>query len=111
MPQAVSGATRSAKRKLKSAVDEQSPKRILVIGGTNFIGRPLVKELLHRGHEVHILHRKSRHPFSRRVHNLVADRNEAASVRKAVAATRFDAVYDNVYDWEHGTTAAQVEAT
>ncbi len=111
MPHAVSGATRSAKKKLRSTADEQSPKRILVIGGTNFIGRLLVKELLHRGHEVHILHRKSRHPFSKRVHNLIADRNEAASVRKAVAATRFDAVYDNVYDWEHGTTAAQVEAT
>jgi hypothetical protein len=24
---------------------------------------------------------------------------------------RFDVVYDNVYDWERGTTAAQVQAT
>jgi nucleoside-diphosphate-sugar epimerase len=41
----------------------------------------------------------------------VADRNDAAVVRKAVGATRFDVVYDNAYDWEHGTTGAQVEAT
>jgi nucleoside-diphosphate-sugar epimerase len=111
MPQSVAGATRSAKRKIRDAAGDNSSKRILVIGGTRFIGRFLVTELLHRGHEVYVLHRKSRHPFSKRVHNLVADRNDAATVRKAVAAIRFDAVYDNVYDWEHGTTASQVEAT
>ncbi len=103
-------AARSARKKVRDALDDISPKRILVIGGTHFIGRLLVTELLHRGHEVHILHRKARHPFSKRVHNLIADRNDAASVRKAVGAIRFDAVYDNVYDWEHGTTASQVEA-
>lgn len=111
MPQAVSGAARSTRRKFRNTAEDSSPKRILVIGGTNFIGRRLVPELLRLGHEVYILHRKPRHPFSKRVHNLVADRNDAASVRKAIAAVRFDAVYDNVYDWERGTSAAQVEAT
>jgi 2'-hydroxyisoflavone reductase len=111
MPQTGSGVTRSAKKTIKNAVEDHSPKRILVIGGTNFIGRHLVTELLHRGHEIYVLHRKPRHPFSKRVHNLIADRNDPASVRKAVAAIRFDAVYDNVYDWEHGTNAAQVEGT
>jgi len=111
MPQEGSGGSRSARRKNRNTGEDSTPKRILVIGGTNFIGRLLVPELLHRGHEVHILHRKSRHPFSKRVHNLAADRNDAAAVRKAVGSVRFDAVYDNVYDWEHGTTAAQVEAT
>lgn len=90
---------------------EAEPRRVLVIGGTQFIGRWLVAALLRAGHEVYLLHRRSRNPFGRRVHNLVADRNDAATVRKAVAATRFDAVYDNAYDWEHGTTGAQVEAT
>src|SRR3569832_283766 len=74
--------------------------RILVIGGTKFIGRLLVNELSRAGHEIYILHRRSRHPFSKRVHNLIADRNDAASVRKAVGSMRFDAVYDNAYDWE-----------
>jgi 2'-hydroxyisoflavone reductase len=111
MPRAVSGAHSSAKTKVDSAHDEFEPKRILVIGGTQFIGRLLVNELLRAGHEVHILHRKSRHSLGKRVHNLVADRNNAASVRKAVGATRFDVVYDNAYDWEHGTTGPQVEAT
>src|SRR5216684_8451755 len=85
--------------------------KVLVIGGTLFIGRLLVQELLKAGHSVSILHRKRTHPFSKRVENLVADRNDTAAVRRAIGARRFEAVFDNVYDWERGTTAAQVEAT
>jgi 2'-hydroxyisoflavone reductase len=85
--------------------------RVLVIGGTLFIGKLLVKRLLAADHDVTILHRKAEHPFGRRVRNAIADRNDAASVRSALAGLRFDAVYDIAYDWERGTTAAQVEAT
>jgi len=85
--------------------------KVLVIGGTLFIGRPLVTALLRAGHEVSILHRKPEHDFGKRVVNLQADRNDAQSVRDAVAGRRFDVVFDNVYDWSRGTTAAQVEAT
>ncbi len=85
--------------------------KVLVIGGTLFIGRRLVAELLKAGHSVAILHRRSKHNFSKRVENLVADRNDAATVRKAVGERRFDVVFDNVYDWDRGTNAAQVEAT
>ena len=85
--------------------------RVLVIGGTLFIGRPLVEELIKAGHDVAILHRKAKHDFGRRVDNLTADRNDAEAVSQALSGRRFDAVYDNVYDWERGTTAAQVEAT
>jgi 2'-hydroxyisoflavone reductase len=100
-----------AKAKIPTRYEEVARRRILIIGGTQFIGKLLVTELLRAGHEVHILHRKSRHPFGKRVHNLVADRNDATGVRKAVSATRFDVVFDNAYDWEHGTTGAQIEAT
>jgi len=41
----------------------------------------------------------------------VADRNDPQAVREALAGRRFEVVYDNVYDYERGTTAAQVEAT
>ncbi len=85
--------------------------RVLVIGGTLFIGKQLVKRLLEAGHEVTILHRKTEHPFGRHVRNVVADRNDAVAVRSAAAVQRFDAVYDFAYDWERGTTAEQVEAT
>ena len=85
--------------------------KVLVIGGTLFIGRSLVQELLKAGHDVTVMHRKARHDLPKRVHNLVADRNEADQVLKALDGRRFEIVFDNVYDWERGTTAAQVEAT
>src|SRR5262245_37306535 len=85
--------------------------RVLVIGGTLFSGKLLVRRLLTGGHDVTILHRKADHPFGRKVRNLQADRNDVASMKKAFTGQRFDAVYDIAYDWEHGTTAQQVEAT
>src|SRR5215472_7215973 len=85
--------------------------KVLVIGGTLFIGRLLVEELVKAGHDVSILHRKSKHDFGRRVTNLVADRGNADALRRALGSRRFEVIYDNVYDWERGTTAQQVEAT
>jgi nucleoside-diphosphate-sugar epimerase len=85
--------------------------KVLVIGGTLFIGRLLVEELVKNGHEVGVLHRKSKHEFGRRVENLTADRNDAESIKEALAGRRYEVVYDNAYDWERGTTAAQIEAT
>lgn len=85
--------------------------KVLVIGGTLFIGRRLVDELVKAGHEVAVLHRKPKHDFGRKVENLMADRNDGDSLKEALAGRRFEAVYDNVYDWERGTTAQQVEAT
>ena len=35
--------------------------KVLVIGGTLFIGRQLVKELRKAGHDVAVLHRKPKH--------------------------------------------------
>ena len=84
--------------------------RVLVIGGTLFIGKLLVKRLVAADHEVTVLHRRREHPFGKRVHNAVADRNDAVSVRDALIGQRFDAVYDIAYDWERGTTGHQVEA-
>ena len=110
MPTRVTPPKNGSQRAIVRGI-EQDRKRVLVIGGTQFIGRLLVEELLRAGHDVSILHRKSQHPFSKRVHNLVADRNDAASIRKAIGVMRFDAVYDNAYDWEKGTTGLQVEAT
>ena len=85
--------------------------KVLVIGGTLFIGRSLVEELVKEGHDVAVLHRKPKHDFGRRVENIMADRNDADAMREALCGRRFEVVFDNVYDWERGTTAAQVEAT
>jgi nucleoside-diphosphate-sugar epimerase len=85
--------------------------RVLVIGGTLFIGRGIVQELRKAGHDVTVMHRKPKHDLGRRVQNLVADRNDPDQVRAALEMRRFEIVFDNVYDWERGTTAAHVEAT
>jgi 2'-hydroxyisoflavone reductase len=85
--------------------------KVLVIGGTLFIGRTLVAALVKSGYEVTILHRKSGHDLGRRVREIVADRNDAESLKSALSGARFDVIFDNVYDWQRGTTAAQVEAT
>lgn len=84
--------------------------KVLVIGGTLFLGRPLVAELLKAGHDVTILHRRSKHDLPKRVKNIAADRNDAKAVRSAIHRAGFEVIFDNVYDWERGTTAAQVEA-
>ena len=84
--------------------------RVLVIGGTLFIGRALVDDLLARGDEVVIMHRGKGTPFGARVGQIRCDRNDVAAVRAALNDNPFDVVYDNVYDWERGTTADQVAA-
>jgi len=83
----------------------------LVIGGTRFVGRLLVAELLKEDHSVTVLHRRPKHDLGRRVKNIVADRNDGQAMRSALAGTSFDVVFDNVYDWDRGTTAGHIEAT
>jgi 2'-hydroxyisoflavone reductase len=90
---------------------EPAKHKVLVIGGTLFIGRGLVKELVRAGHEVSILHRKSRHNLGKKIGNIMADRNDPEAIKRALAGKNFDVVFDNVYDFERGTTAGHVEAT
>jgi nucleoside-diphosphate-sugar epimerase len=85
--------------------------RTLVIGGNLFIGKHLVASLVKAGHEVTILHRRPGHEFGKKVQEIVADRNDGARLRAALAGRSFEVVFDNAYDWERGTTCAQVEAT
>jgi nucleoside-diphosphate-sugar epimerase len=91
--------------------EERRSRKVLVIGGTLFIGRLLVQELLKAGHEVWVLHRKPEHDLGKRVGNLTADRNDVEAVRRILAEHKFEVIFDNVYDWERGTTAAHIEAT
>src|ERR1700728_1223324 len=57
----------------------------LVIGGTGYLGRLLVAELLKKEHSVAVLHRRPKHDLGRRVANIVADRNDAHAVKAALA--------------------------
>src|SRR5215470_2868942 len=83
----------------------------LIIGGTGFIGRQLVADLLKAGHTVSILHRRMGHTLGRRVKNICADRNDGQAVKAALAGKKIDVVFDNVYDWDRGTTAGHIENT
>jgi nucleoside-diphosphate-sugar epimerase len=82
--------------------------RILVIGGTQFMGREIVRRLVARGHEVGVLHRRDRHDLGPAVHNHRADRADLAAVRRILAEHAFEAVFDVAYDWERGTPPEQV---
>ncbi|HEU4618537.1 MAG TPA: NAD-dependent epimerase/dehydratase family protein [Gammaproteobacteria bacterium] len=84
--------------------------RVLVIGGTLFIGREIVRRLLARGHDVTVLHRRAEHDLGPEVRNLQADRGDTAKVSALLRAERFEGVVDVAYDWQKGTTAADVEA-
>jgi hypothetical protein len=84
--------------------------RVLVVGGTLFIGRALVARLLTRGDEVWIMHRSEGTPFGERVREIRCDRNDGAAVEAALAGHAFEVVYDNVYDFERGTPAEPVAA-
>ena len=83
--------------------------RALVIGGTLFIGRALVEQLLARGDEVTVMHRGATTPFGERVQRIRCDRNDVSAVRAALKGKDFEVVYDNVYDMERGTSADQVK--
>lgn len=84
--------------------------RVLVIGGTQLIGRALVDQLLARGDTVVLMHRGETTPFGDRVESIRCDRNDVTAVQQALSGQRFDIVYDNVYDWQRGTTPEQVLA-
>ena len=81
-----------------------------MIGGTLFIGRVLVAKLRAAGHNVAVLHRKPEHDLGADVESIQADRNDGNAVQAALSGRKFDAVFDNVFDWTRGTTADQVVA-
>jgi nucleoside-diphosphate-sugar epimerase len=83
--------------------------RVLVIGGTRFIGRHTVTELLRRGNEVTVFHRgKTPNPFGDRVTELLGDRLDRTSVEKALQGRAFDGVADIAYAWDSRTGAQEI---
>ncbi|MBI2846343.1 MAG: NAD-dependent epimerase/dehydratase family protein [Chloroflexi bacterium] len=69
--------------------------KVLVLGGTRFVGLHLVYELLRRGHDVSILNRgKTRGGLPPEVKRFYADRKDPQAVRVALEGQEFDAVFD-----------------
>ena len=48
--------------------------RVLVMGGSYFIGKMIVNALNDNNYEVYVLNRGSKQPDDRRAHQIVADR-------------------------------------
>lgn len=69
--------------------------RVLVMGGTQFNGLALVRELARCGHEVTILNRgqtKAKLPVG--IRRLVCDRTDQAAMREVLGHEEFDCVHD-----------------
>ncbi|WP_338431063.1 NAD-dependent epimerase/dehydratase family protein [Synechococcus elongatus] len=77
--------------------------RILIIGGSRFIGVALVRQLLAAGHEVTVLNRGSR-PAPTGVEQLVGDRHDPSTLTQ-LKGRAFDVVFDNT-----GREAAETQA-
>ncbi|WP_107923375.1 NAD-dependent epimerase/dehydratase family protein [Lysinibacillus parviboronicapiens] len=71
--------------------------KILILGGTRFLGRKLVELCLQNSHDVTILTRgQSGNPFGSQVHQLIADRDDEHTLVQALSNTTWDIVYDNI---------------
>ncbi len=74
-----------------------SGRKVLVIGGTRFMGVHLVKELIARGNDVTIATRgRRKDPFGLDVKRLKLDVSDAASTERALKGKCFDVVFDNL---------------
>lgn len=70
---------------------------ILILGGTRFFGKELIKNLLGKGHNVTIATRGNRpDPFGSAVSRLCLDRTDRTSLAQALDNKRYDLVYDNI---------------
>ncbi len=69
--------------------------RVLIMGGTRFIGVYLTRILVEQGHEV-VLFNRGNHPAPvQGVVQLKGDRTDPAQLKQALAGQLFDAVFDN----------------
>lgn len=88
-------------------------RSILVLGGTRFFGKRLVKRLLQdEDTQVTILTRgQTEDDFGPQVTRLTADRSDAEALEAAVRGRHFDVVYDNIcYSPDDADAAARIFA-
>ncbi|MCL2204815.1 MAG: NAD-dependent epimerase/dehydratase family protein [Defluviitaleaceae bacterium] len=70
--------------------------KILVIGGTQYVGVHLVRQLLADGHEVTIATRgKTKDNFTDTVSRIIIERTDATSINRALTQKHYDVVYDS----------------
>jgi nucleoside-diphosphate-sugar epimerase len=69
--------------------------RILIMGGTRFIGVYLTKILVERGHEVFLFNRGNNPAPVAGVKQILGDRTNSTQLKERLASEKFDAVFDN----------------
>jgi len=83
--------------------------KVLVLGGTRFIGRAIVARLLREGHQVTLLNRGlSPDPFGTRVRRVVGDRRKVETLDSAVRKGEYDVVVD-INSYHESETASVIE--
>jgi nucleoside-diphosphate-sugar epimerase len=69
--------------------------RVLVMGGTRFIGVYLTKRLIEQGHEVVLFNRGNKPAPVDGVTTIQGDRKDADTLKAKLASESFDAIFDN----------------
>ncbi|MDA0672668.1 MAG: NAD-dependent epimerase/dehydratase family protein [Cyanobacteria bacterium] len=69
--------------------------RILVMGGTRFIGVALTRRLVDQGHEVVLFNRGNKPAPVANVSQIHGDRKDVAALKEKLAGEAFDVVFDN----------------
>jgi len=69
--------------------------RILIMGGTRFIGVYLTKILVAQGHEVVLFNRGNKPAPVKEVKQIHGDRKDSAQLKEKLSSQEFDAIFDN----------------
>ncbi|HEY9858742.1 MAG TPA: NAD-dependent epimerase/dehydratase family protein, partial [Candidatus Obscuribacterales bacterium] len=69
--------------------------RILIMGGTRFIGVYLTRILVKQGHEVVLFNRGNKPAPAAEAQQIHGDRTDPAQLKDKLAAETFDAIFDN----------------
>lgn len=69
--------------------------RILIMGGTRFIGVYLTKVLVEQGHEVVLFNRGNKPAPIEGVQQIHGDRQDPAQLKEKLASQKFEAIFDN----------------
>lgn len=71
--------------------------RVLVLGGTRFFGKVLVRNLIEQGYEVTIGTRGNvKDDFGNKVNRIILDRTNKETMEEALKDKSYDVVYDNI---------------
>ncbi|GAA2034962.1 SDR family oxidoreductase [Nocardiopsis rhodophaea] len=68
--------------------------RVLVLGGTRYVGRAVVEAAMARGYDVTVLNRGVSGSVPEGVESLLADRTDPGAMGEAIGARKWDAVVD-----------------